>query len=158
MQAIDVRSTRRGALVAAGAILAVLAMPGAALADPPSPGSAIKGAKNTTAAEVQGLMGGTQGERVLVIDARRPGSWEKGHLARAIKLNWRYSNITHSWSFDAKALGNDKAAPVVVYGQNESDGFAGLVVQKAIAEGFTNVLWLRGGFAEWVAASLPVTS
>lgn len=149
-------------LAAAGLLpataLAMAASTRPALADPPSPGAAIKGAKNATAAEVQGLMGGSQGERVVVIDARRPGAWEKGRIGRAVKLDWRYSNITQSWQFDAKGLGSDKSAPTVIYGQNESDGWAGLAVQKAVSEGFTTVIWLRGGFAEWVAASLPVTS
>ena len=148
---------RRAVLAGLAATAALVATGRTAWADPPSPGAAIKGSKNTTAAEVQGLMG-AQGERVLVIDARRPGAWEKGRIAKAIKLNWRYSNITQSWQFDAKDLGGNKSAPTVIYGQNEQDGFAGLAVQKAVSEGFANVLWLRGGFAEWVAASLPVTS
>ncbi len=167
MQPIIVDPSRRALLAALGRSIAVAALAGipaavvplgAALADPPSPGAAIKGAKNATAAEVQGLMGGAQGERVVVIDARKPGLWEKGHLAKALKLNWRYSNITQSWQFDAKGLGNDKAAPLVIYGQNESDGWAGLVVQKAVSEGFSNVIWMRGGFAEWTAARLPTTA
>jgi len=151
-------SSRRRALLLCLAASAAAVLPlGRALADPPSPGSAIRGAKNATAAEVQGLMG-EPGERVIVIDARKPGLWEKGHIGKALKLNWRYSNVTRGWQFDAKGLGSDKAAPLVIYGQNESDGWAGLAVEKAVSEGFTNVLWLRGGFAEWVAANLPVTS
>src|SRR5262249_4195089 len=94
------RPTRRTVL--AGLVLGTLAIADAAtpvLADPPSPGSSIRGATTATAAEVQGIMG-KEGERVTIIDARRPGGgWDKGHIARALKLNWRYSNVTQSWQF-----------------------------------------------------------
>lgn len=151
--------TRRSMLgtLAAGAA-ALIVGPGArpALADPPSK-SEVKGAANVSTQQVQGLIA-SEGDRLRIVDARRPGSFEKGRIAKAVKLDWRWSNITQSWSFDTKGLGGDRKAPLVIYGQGPSDGFAALAVEKAVSEGYANVMWLRGGFAEWVAANGPVAS
>ncbi len=127
-----------------------------ALADPPSK-SSVKGTTEVTAQAVQDMMT-AQGERVRIIDARKPGAFDKSRIPNAIKIDWRYSNVTRGWNFDAKKIGGNKADPLVIYGADANDGFAALAAEKAVAEGYTNVLWLRGGFAEWVAASKPVVS
>lgn len=127
-----------------------------ALADPPSK-SSVKGATEVTAQAVQDMIG-AQGERVRIIDARKPGAFDKSRIPNAIKIDWRYSNVTRGWNFDAKAIGGNKAYPLVIYGADAQDGFAALAAEKAVSEGYSNVLWLRGGFAEWVAANKPVVS
>jgi len=132
---------------------------GMAMADPnppAAPPSEIKGAQVVTTADVKSMI--DRGERVIIIDARRMGKWENGRIVNALKVNWKPNFVIQGWSFDNKPLGSDKSARIVIYGENESDGWAGQVVQKAVAEGFTNVMWLRGGFAEWVAARMPTTS
>ena len=150
--------TRRAALsaIAGGAFALTALRGGAALADPPSK-SEVKGAATVTAQQVQEIQS-REGDRLRLIDGRKPGQWEKGRIAKAVKIDWRWSNVVKSWQFDAKALGGDKAAPIVVYGQDPQDGYAALVVEKAVAEGYTNVMWLRGGLAEWVAANRPEVS
>lgn len=148
-------ATRRQFLFLATAAIAMAATRGA-MADPPSK-SSVKGATEVTAQAVQDMIG-THGDRVRIIDARRPGAFDKSHIPNAMKIDWRYSNVTRGWTFDAKKIGGNKPDPLVIYGADAQDGFAALAAEKAVAEGYTNVLWLRGGFAEWVAANKPVTS
>lgn len=148
--------SRRSFLVSAVAVAGSLSFARAALADPPSK-SSVKGTSEVTAQAVQDMMA-TQGERVRIIDARKPGAFDKSRIPNAIKIDWRYSNVTRGWSFDAKSIGGNKADPLVIYGADAQDGFAALAAEKAVSEGYSNVLWLRGGFAEWVAANKPVVS
>jgi len=118
-----------------------------------APGS-VSGASVGSAASVSGLMG-DQGERVIIIDVRPKGDFARGRLRGAINLQVRYSEVTRAYQFDKSLLGNDKSKPVVVYGANEKDAAAANAVRAVVAEGFTNVIWMRGGFAEWVAARMP---
>jgi len=102
-------------------------------------------------------MMGDQGERVIIIDVRPRASFLEGHLKNARNVDVRYSPVMRDHVFDKSALGTDKSARIVVYGANVNDAAAAAVVRQATAEGFSNVIWMRGGFAEWVAARLPTT-
>jgi len=119
-------------------------------------GSSVAGVQTGGAQDVSGLMG-DQGERVIIIDVRPRADFAKSHLKNAKNLEVRYSPVLRDHVFDKAALGADKSARIVVYGASATDPAAAAVVRQATAEGFSNVIWMRGGFAEWIAARLPVT-
>jgi rhodanese-related sulfurtransferase len=119
--------------------------------------STAAGAVTSGAGDVSGMMGGEGGERVIVIDVRPRADFLKGHLKNAKNLEVRYSEVLRDHLFDKAQLGANKSARIVVYGAGANDPAAAAVVRTAQAEGFSNVIWMRGGFAEWVAARLPTT-
>jgi rhodanese-related sulfurtransferase len=114
------------------------------------------GAVTANAVEIGSLMGDA-GERVIIIDVRPRADFAKGHLRNAKHLPVRYSDVLRDHVFDKAALGGDKSAKIVVYGASATDPAAAAVVRKALSEGYTNVIWMRGGFADWVAARLPAS-
>ena len=123
----------------------------------PSPG-AFSDVSTGSAGAVSGMMGGDGGERVIVIDVRPPSEFLKSRVPKAINMPVRYSPVMRDHVIDDKtALGTDKTARIVVYG-NANDPAAAAVVRQATAEGYTNVIWMRGGLAEWVSARLPTAS
>lgn len=118
----------------------------------------VAGMATGTASGVSGMMGGDGGERVIVLDVRPRSDFAKSHVPKAINMPVRYSEVLREHVVDDKApLGADKAARIVVYGAGPNDPAAAAVVRQATAEGYTNVIWMRGGFAEWVSARLPTT-
>ncbi|MCK6454525.1 MAG: rhodanese-like domain-containing protein, partial [Alphaproteobacteria bacterium] len=116
----------------------------------------VAGVVTGGAAEVNGLMGHT-GERVIVIDVRPRADFARSHLKNARHLPVRYSEVLRDHVFDRSALGGDKSARIVVYGAGANDPAAAAVIRHAINEGYSNVIWMRGGFAEWTAARLPAS-
>lgn len=118
----------------------------------------VSGMQTGTAGDLSGMMG-EQGERVIVIDVRSRRDFARSHVPNAINLNVRYSEVLREHVIDDKsAFGPDKSARIVVYGYRSDDPAAVAVVRRAAAEGYTNVIWMRGGFAEWVSARLPVAT
>lgn len=118
----------------------------------------VAGMATGTASGVSGMMGGDGGERVIVLDVRPRTDFAKSHVPKAINMPVRYSEVLREHIIDDKApLGADKSARIVVYGAGPNDPAAAAVVRQATAEGYTNVIWMRGGFAEWVSARLPTT-
>ena len=51
--------------------------------------------------------------------------------------------------------GGNKQMPLVVYGQSMNSWLAYNAALRAIAAGYTNVLWYRGGIEAWKLAGLP---
>lgn len=113
--------------------------------------TSLPGAKTVTADEVKGLLG-----KALILDVRRKAAFQEGHLQGA-------KSITHAHDKDAKAFdlsvyGTDKAVTIVIHGHG-TDGWSAVdAVNTAVKAGFTNVLWLRGGFKEWSDKGLPLVN
>jgi rhodanese-related sulfurtransferase len=132
----------------------------AAGGDAPGGGDAgsasVAGAVTASAVEIGGMMGDT-GARVVIIDVRPRAAFAKGHLRNAKNLQVRYSDVLREHVFDKSALGADKSAQIVIYGAGDRDPAAAAVVRKALSEGYSNVIWMRGGFADWIAARLPAS-
>ena len=78
---------------------------------------------------------------IQLVDVRTPGEYKKGHLANALNVDF----------LDAKFESNiqklDKTKPVIVYCQR--GGRSAKCASKLIANGFTKVYDLEGGFAQW---------
>ncbi|MEN9868002.1 MAG: hypothetical protein RL748_3592 [Pseudomonadota bacterium] len=131
-----------------------------ALADdaPPTPTS-LKGGKVITADEAAAF---SKAKSAVFVDTRSVLNFGKGHIPGAIGAAYKeksekVENFDGSLDqFDASKIPSDKAAKIVFY----SDGPTGWKSYKAavltIKQGYTNVMYLRGGFTDWTAKNLPV--
>lgn len=141
--------TRFVALASAAVIGAAIlgTTPATANETPPT----LAGAKTVSADEVKPLLG-----KALILDVRKKATFQEGHLQGA-------KSITHAHNKDAKAFdpsvfGADKSATIVIHGHG-SDGWSAVdAVNTAVRAGFTNVLWMRGGFKEWTDKGLPLVN
>ena len=97
------------------------------------------------ARELQHLLSGNP-RKIVVVDVRRPGEWQEGHLEGAVlkPLNQL-----------SRLLGElDPRRPIAVYCQGGyRSSIAASLLQRA---GFPHVMNLTGGFDSWKAAALPV--
>jgi rhodanese-related sulfurtransferase len=117
--------------------------------DLPTP-TALAGGKIISADEAKSVAG-----KAAIFDMRKALSFGKGHLPGAAPLPYgQKSGKSADFDatqdkFDMSQLPQDKSAAIVFY----SDGPAGWKSYKAavtaIRSGYTNVMWLRGGSAEW---------
>jgi len=83
----------------------------------------------------------------LLLDVRTPGEYVKGHLARAVNIDWYGSD------FDRRVAGLDRTRPVFVYclsGSRSSEA-----ARRLAGAGFRQVYDLSGGIIAWRAAGLP---
>ncbi|MEO5579073.1 MAG: MBL fold metallo-hydrolase [Gemmatimonadaceae bacterium] len=90
----------------------------------------------------------TRGDDVTVIDVRANSEWAAGHLAAA-------SNIAVGHLVD-RLDEIPRSKPVVVHCQ--SGARSAIAASVLLANGFTNVANLAGGFDEWQRQKLPVTA
>lgn len=110
----------------------------------------ISGAKTIAAADAKALID----KGAVVTDVRKKASYVEGRLPKAKSITSARREETKD--FDPTVFGADKSAPIVVYGHGTDGWSAVSAVESAVKAGYTNVNWLRGGFAEWTKASLPV--
>lgn len=98
----------------------------------------------------------------LFVDTRNAMNFGKGHVPGAVSASYKeksekVANFDASKDeFELAKLPADKNAKVVFY----SDGPTGWKSYKAavlaVKGGWKNVMYMRSGFAEWEAKSLPV--
>jgi rhodanese-related sulfurtransferase len=135
-------------LMLAGALM--LAVAPAALAQTGETPPTLDGAKTVTAAEAKALID----KGALALDARAAKGFAEGHLPKAKAIRAHRDDATKE--FAAAAFGPDKNAAIVIYGHG-SDGWTAVeAVKGAVKHGYKQVNWMRGGFAEWTKAGLPV--
>ena len=84
----------------------------------------------------------------LVLDVRDEKEFAEGHLPRARNVPLK------ELAAKAADLAKNKAKPVLVTCRTGARSAAACRALKA--QGFTSVYQLKGGFAEWQKASLPV--
>jgi rhodanese-related sulfurtransferase len=122
--------------------------------EPPPTPTSLEGGKVITAEEGKKL---ADAKNVVFIDTRNVLNYGKGHVPTAVAAAYKEKSEKVA-SFDASQdqfdlgkLPTDKSAQVVFY----SDGPTGWKSYKAavlaIKSGYKNVMYMRGGFAEWVA-------
>lgn len=120
--------------------------------------SVISGAMTIGAGDISTTVSDCQKNNCIIFDVRPKANFTNGHLRGALSMDTRYSAVRQDHVGDLSILGTDKSKMIVVYGENATDRVAESVVRQAVAEGFTNVVWMRGGFSEWVSARLPTTT
>jgi rhodanese-related sulfurtransferase/ABC-type phosphate/phosphonate transport system substrate-binding protein len=117
----------------------------------------LPGARRVTAREVQDLIAGG----ALMADVRTAKEWNEGHIPRAVSLPYGEKSLKDI-AFDPAAdsfPGLDKLDPkrAVIFACNGAECWKSYKAAKAaVAKGFTNVYWFRGGLPEWRTEGLPV--
>lgn len=89
---------------------------------------------------------------MLVLDVRRKAAFLDGRLPKAKGI----AKNAETKAFDPAVFGANKDATLVVYGHGSDGRSAVDAVATAVAAGYRNVVWMRGGWTEWSAAGLPV--
>jgi rhodanese-related sulfurtransferase len=125
---------------------------------PPTP-TVLQGGKVIAVEEAKKLL---DSKGAVFVDTRSVVNFGKGHVPSAVTAAYKEkSEATASFdasadSFELDKLPKDKAAPVVFY----SDGPSGWKSYKAavlsIKAGHKQVMYMRGGMADWEAKALPV--
>ena len=88
---------------------------------------------------------------LVIVDARKPSDYQKGHLEGAVNL----PNTETTPESLAKVVGG-KATPVLFYCNGIKCGRSVDASKKALAAGYTNIYWFRGGVEEWQAKGYPL--
>jgi thioredoxin len=83
----------------------------------------------------------------LVLDIRTADEFEKGHIPGARHIDW-------TGQAEAAFAGLDTTLPVLLY--DETDERTTIVADALRAHGFSNVILLQGGFAQWRMARMPL--
>lgn len=117
----------------------------------------LPGAKRVTAAEVRALIaGGAQ-----MVDVRTQKEYGEGHVPGAVLHPYSEKSVKDI-AFDPAADSFpgldklDKTRPVI-FACNGAECWKSYKASKAaLARGFTQVYWFRGGLPEWKAEGLPV--
>jgi rhodanese-related sulfurtransferase len=122
-----------------------------ALAEEDTPTS-LPGVRVVTAEELRSLLGQ---RAVKVYDLRKKASYVEGHIPGSINAARHYDEKQKT--LDVNVLDKDRATTVVFYSHGVSGWKSYWAAKSASASGYNNVLWLRGGYAEWEDKNLPVT-
>jgi rhodanese-related sulfurtransferase len=127
--------------------------------EPPETPTTLSGGKVISVAEAKKL---TDAKAATFVDTRSVVNFGKGHVPGAMTASYKEkSDKVASFdpkvdSFELDKLPKNKSAAVVFY----SDGPTGWKSYKAavlsISAGYTNVQYMRGGYAEWTAKGFPV--
>lgn len=130
-----------------------------ALASKPETPTTLAGAKVISADEAKTL---AADKSTVFVDTRNPLNYGKGHVPGAVTASYKEKSApaadfdASQDSFTLDRLPADKAARVVIY----SDGPTGWKSYKAavlaVRAGYSNVMYMRGGFAEWESKGHPV--
>ena len=117
----------------------------------------LPGAKRVSAREVQELVAGG----ALMADVRSSKEWAEGHVPRAVNIPYGEKSLKDV-AYDASAdtfPGLDKldTKRAVIFGCNGAECWKSYkAARAAVAKGFVNVYWFRGGLPEWRAEGLQV--
>ncbi|WP_297528874.1 rhodanese-like domain-containing protein [Thiohalobacter sp.] len=88
---------------------------------------------------------------LVIIDARKASDHEKGHIEGSIGLP---DTETNEASLAAHIPSKD--TPVVFYCNGVKCGRSVKSAKMAVALGYSDVYWFRGGWAEWTDKGYPV--
>ena len=111
----------------------------------------IPGAIVVSAEEVVELM--LANPELVVIDSRKKTEYLKGHIEGAVNiLNTEMS------AGELARVAPDKSRALLFYCNGERCLRSSEAIDKALAWGYTNILWFRGGWNEWTGKRLPVVT
>jgi rhodanese-related sulfurtransferase len=88
---------------------------------------------------------------LVIIDSRKQSDYDKGHIPDVTLL---VNTDTNADTLAANIPSKDN--PVAFYCNGVTCARSGDAAQKAVASGYTNVYWFRGGIAEWKEKGFPV--
>ena len=115
----------------------------------PTAPESIKGAVTITAEEVIKLI--LSNPDIVIIDSRKKTEYIKGHIEGAINL------LNTGLSIEELSLiAPNKAGAIIFYCNGPRCLRSSDSVTKAIAWGYNNIFWFRGGWKEWVNKKFPI--
>lgn len=91
---------------------------------------------------------------VQVYDLRKKASYVDGHVPGAKSAASYYD--ANDTSLDTSFLGSNKSDRIVFYSHGTTGWKSYWAAQRAVEAGYTNVMWMRGGYAEWAAGEPPI--
>lgn len=149
----------RRQFINAAMFAAAIAATAPALANKPETPVRLEGGKVVTVDEAKKLL---DGKAAVFIDTRSVVNFGKGRVPGAQTAAYKEKsepipNFEQAVdSFELDKLPKDKSAAIVFY----SDGPAGWKSYKAavlsVKAGYKNVMYMRGGIADWTAKSFPI--
>ena len=89
-----------------------------------------------------------------IYDLRKKASYADGHLPGAKSAASHYD--PSATSLDTSILGPNKSDRVVFYSHGTTGWKSYWAAMRAVEAGYTNVMWMRGGFSEWAAGEHPI--
>lgn len=92
---------------------------------------------------------------VKVYDLRKKASFVDGHVPGA-KSAVGYYNAEKT-TLDTSFLGPNRSQDIVFYSHGTTGWKSYWSARRAAESGYTNVMWMRGGFREWSAEAYPVS-
>ncbi len=121
----------------------------------PTPTAIPGGQLLTTQNLAKAINNGTQ---ILLIDVlggqySLPNAYPAGVMAQGGDFNDRVQQQTVQWL--GQVTGGQKNVPIVVYCSDPMCWLSYNAALRAIAAGYTNVYWYRGGLQAWQMAGLP---
>lgn len=118
----------------------------------------LPGARIVSSAEVQDLIA----KGVPVFDVRDEEEYRKGHIPGARLVPYKEGSAKEVGfdpgddDFALSRLPRDKNAPLVMYCDGTICWKSYKSATVAVAAGWKNIYWFRGGFPEWKEAGLPI--
>ena len=110
----------------------------------------LRGVTVVTAEQLQPML--DQG--IFVYDLRKKASYVDGHVPSAESAAAFYDAA--STSLDTSFLGSNKSDRILFYSHGTTGWKSYWAAKRAVEAGYENVMWMRGGFAEWAANGFPV--
>jgi rhodanese-related sulfurtransferase len=132
---------------------------GPALADGEETPKAISGAKVISVDEGKALSGA---KAAAFFDTRSALNFGKGHVPGAVTASYKEKSEkveafdASKDDFDIARLPADKGAKVVFYSDGPSGWKSYKAAVLAVRAGYKNVMYMRGGFAEWESKGYAV--
>ena len=109
----------------------------------------LEGTTRVSASELVDLV--EKYEDLVIIDSRKKSDVAKGFIEGAVSL----PNTETTGASLAKVIPG-KAHPVAFYCNGIKCGRSAKSAKIAIAEGYTNIFWFRGGIQAWEKQNYPV--
>lgn len=139
-------------------IILTLALAGITIAGKvPTPTDPPAGVKIIAADDAKPLI--VQG-KVQVFDMRNALNFGKGHLPGAVSIPYKWTKKGHpaqrTGEFDMSKLPTDKGTTILFHSDGPNGWKSYYASKAAVESGYSNVLWMRDGFATWTDKGYPV--
>ncbi|NIA70212.1 rhodanese-like domain-containing protein [Pelagibius litoralis] len=91
---------------------------------------------------------------IFIYDLRKKASFVDGHVPGAQSAAAYYD--AQETTLDTSFLGPNKSDSVLFYSHGTTGWKSYWAAKRAVEAGYTNVMWMRGGFSEWASSEFPI--
>ncbi|WP_299398071.1 rhodanese-like domain-containing protein [Pelagibius sp.] len=110
----------------------------------------LSGVTVVTAEQLQPIL--DQG--IFIYDLRKKASFVDGHVPSAQSAAAFYDAARTT--LDTSFLGPNKSDRILFYSHGTTGWKSYWAAKRAVEAGYENVMWMRGGFAEWAGNGFPI--